>query len=368
MLETSKSAGAIDWLVLVRDRRWGSQQKVQLVKTFGSAAGALQATAGEVREAITGRPRGSDAQVSQSDIDIDLAWLNDPQNYVITLFDDQYPPLLKELVDPPLLLFATGDLTLLNQPKVAIVGSRRPTPVGAKIAGQLAADLSKQGITITSGMALGVDGIAHEATLNADGDTIAIMGCGLDIVYPARHQSMFQLIRQHGLLLSEYPLGYAPNKYTFPQRNRIVSGLSHGVIIIEAAERSGTLITARLAAEQNREVMVVPGSSCSAQYRGSHALIQQGAALITNADDALLCLASALQWNDVAIQNVVRDDRVLPADLASLLGHVGASSTSVDDIVLASGLTAAEVSSMLLVLELEGAITMETDGGYVNLC
>lgn len=231
---------------------------------------------------------------------------------------------------------------------------------------RISADLAALGVVITSGMALGIDGMAHQAALSGGGQTIAVMGCGLDVIYPARNSGLYQAIAENGLLVSEFPLGVKPSKYTFPMRNRIVSGLSLGVLIVEAAIRSGTLITASFASEQNKEVMVLPGSALSRQYEGSHDLIKNGAALVACSEDVLHCLATQLG-------DVLRSQRKPSlgaseeAERSMLLKFIGAESTSIDSITLGSGLTTTEVSSMLLELELKGVVAVAQDGGYVNL-
>ncbi|MGK0375326.1 MAG: DNA processing protein [Arenicella sp.] len=301
-------------------------------------------------------------------IDADLGWLDQPSHYLIPITDPRYPSLLRRLIDPPLALFAIGDITLLNEPQVAIVGSRKPTPIGDRMTRSISRGLASVGVVVTSGMALGIDGIAHQAALQSGGSSIAVLGNGLDTVYPSRHKALFQHLSTAGLLISEYPLGTPPARHTFPQRNRIVSGLSHGVVIVEAAERSGTLITARLAMEQNRDVMVVPGSALSSQYQGSHELIKQGAALVTCSDDVLCCLSEPLSrfLQDANSKRPVKHLEVL-VTASPLLQYISVESTSVDEIILGSQLTSAEVSSMLLELELIGAVAIANDGGYVNL-
>ena len=223
-------------------------------------------------------------------------------------------------------------------------------------------------------MALGIDAISHQTALDSNQPTIAVMGCGLDIIAPARHRALFQKISQNGLVISEYPLGYPASKYTFPQRNRIVSGLSYGVVIVEAADKSGTLITARLAMEQNREVFVIPGSPVNPQYVGSHRLIQQGAILTTGVDDVLVELRLTLQ-KEIFVNASASDDTPeivknseKNGDKFPLLTHIDYHPTSVNKIILGSGLTASEVSSMLLVLELEGLVAVTQEGSYIRVC
>ena len=371
-----------DWCRLLRDRRWSQKQKYRLLSVLGSPGVIYTYADSHLREIVGGKFRSPSAQVDEADLDTDQKWLAEPDNHLITLCDPRFPELLKQLSDPPIALFASGNLGLLDDPKVAIVGSRRPTPVGAKLVKKLARDLAASGLVISSGMALGIDGMAHQAALDGQGLTIAVMGCGLDIVYPTRNRQLHAQVLEHGLILSEYPLGYKPTRFTFPQRNRIVSGLSYGVVIVEAAERSGTLITARLALDQDRELMVVPGSSLSAQYEGSHQLLREGASLVTSAQDVLFALQQPLQQYiserpssstmllDKPLKS--RGDKVNVSDMEipkaqSLLQHIGAESTPVNQIIAASGLSASEVSSLLLTLELENIIAIDSDGGVVSL-
>jgi len=360
----------VGWCRLIRDRRWSTAQKQQLIRHFKNPEIVLAASEVQARTIISGRQRSSTSKVEKSMLDADLHWLAQESHYLIPISDPRYPDILRQLPDPPLALFAIGDISLLKEPQVAIVGSRRPTPIGDKIARSISHELATLGVVVTSGMALGIDGIAHQAALGAGGSSIAVLGNGLDTIYPSRHKAMFEQLSAQGLLVSEYPLGVKPARHTFPQRNRIVSGLSYGVIIIEAAERSGTLITARLAMEQNREVMVVPGSALSSQYRGSHDLIKQGAALVSSSDDVLHCLSEQLsrflQADTINDGSQLKPIEGLALE-SPLLQYISAESTSVDDIILSSQLTSAEVSSMLLELELIGAVAITNDGGYVNL-
>lgn len=358
------------WLFFIRDRRWSLGQKRRLISHYNNPSAIYTRTKEEICTCIKGRYKNTNAQVSDVILENDEKWLALDGNHLITIDDDCYPRALKEIYDPPIALFAKGDPTCLSEPLIAMVGSRRPSPVGAKLASELANRLARLGISITSGMALGVDGMAHRACLDAGTKTVAVMGCGLDIVYPARHRKLFADVVGNGCVVSEYPLGSAPSRYSFPQRNRIVSGLSLGVIIIEAAERSGTLITARLAAEQNRQVMVVPGSVLSSQYRGSHRLLRQGAALVCEIDDVLFELSNALGTTFLdRLSSMSSDSNIEPfgAPPHPIVQHLSDQSRSVDQIIQASGLTAAEVSSMLLILEVDGVIAATDDGGYVRL-
>ncbi len=367
----SQSSSLEAWCRLIRDRRWSRQQKKQLLDHYQNPQAILDAPVFEARALISGKLCSASANVDEADIRADVEWLSEHDQNLVSMLDAHYPESLLHLPDPPIALFLKGHSELLSEPQVSIVGSRSPTPVGKKVAASLARDLSLAGITIISGMALGIDGVAHTGALDAQGSSIAVLGNGLDIVYPARNRTLFERLANNGLLLSEYPLGVRPDRYTFPQRNRIVSGLAHGIIIVEAAERSGTLITARLGLEQNKEVMVVPGSALSAQYRGSHQLINQGASLVSEASDVLMCLSQELS----AYRLKAKPDNVSDGEIQAssegvqnpLLEFISSESTSVDDIISSSQLTSAEVSSMLLELELIGAVAIASDGGYVNL-
>jgi DNA processing protein len=355
-------------LRFIRDRRWSRAQKHGLLQAYESPSRIYATGLDKLKQAVGGF-QSNDAKISDHRLELDLQWLSQPSHNLIMLGAPDYPTLLNEISDPPIALFAIGNLNLINEPKIAIVGSRRPTPIGAQIASRLASGLAEFGIVVTSGMALGVDAIAHQAALDVGQTTIAVMACGLDLVYPQRHRRLFDEIAHKGLLISEYPPGVPATKYAFPQRNRIVSGLSYGVLIVEAAERSGTLITARLAAEQNREVMVVPGSSLSAQYYGSHRLLRQGAALTSSVDDIMFCLNEPLQKFCERPVDVPRKNPTPIADTETktLLEYVGYESTSMDSLIISSGLTAAEVCAMLVALELQGLVSIASDGGYVNL-
>ena len=361
------------WCRLIRDRRWSTSQKRELLNALNTPQAILAAPRQRVKELISGRLLPPGPKVSEERIHADVNWLADDAHHLIPIGSPSYPELLNELPDPALALFAIGDVSLLNRPQVAIVGSRKPTPVGDRVARMMSQGLAEVGIVITSGMALGVDGAAHEAALSSEGRSIAVLGNGLDTVYPAKHRALFEQLTSSDLVVSEFPLGVSPSRYTFPQRNRIISGLSYGVVVVEAAERSGTLITARLALEQNKEVMAVPGSALSSQYQGSHTLIQQGAALVSTPADVLNCLSGPLRRmlqdkvNAEQGSGCVVDDSLATSQQRTLLECISVESTPVDDIISMSQLTSAEVSSMLLELELMGVVAVAADGGYVNL-
>jgi len=226
------------WLALIRDSRWSRRQKHELIKKFQTPRAIYQSSIENLYQTISGRVK-TDVTTSTLDslmeqVAKDLSWIDACNANLVTYDHPSYPVLLNEINDPPLALFTLGDISLLCEPQIAIVGSRRPTPIGAKVARQIAQELSSLGIVITSGMALGIDGLAHQGALDEGNSTVAVMGCGLDTIYPFRHKKMFEQIQSTGLIISEYPLGVKPSKYTFPERNRIVSGLCVGTIIVEA--------------------------------------------------------------------------------------------------------------------------------------
>jgi DNA processing protein len=280
---------------------------------------------------------------------------------------------LRQLPDPPALLYVHGDVSLLSEPQLAMIGSRNPTTSGQRTATEFAQYLASTGLIITSGLALGIDAASHQGALDVDMPTIAVMGTGLDRVYPARHRDLARRIAGQGALVSEFPIGTSPRAENFPQRNRIISGLSLGTLVVEAAKRSGSLITARHAGEQGREVFAIPGSIHNPLSRGCHHLIRQGAKLVETAQDVIdeLCaLATASSPSAPAAGSpaaVPATDPLQDFEYRRLLDAIGFHPTSVDQLVQDSGLTPAEVSSMLLQLELAGYIAAGPGGVYNRL-
>lgn len=362
------------WFRLIRDKRWSRKQKHKLLLFFGGPKEILLASTLEIELALGEKYKPSLAKAKRFEVERDDQWLKNEGNHFIHCFDERFPSLLKQISDPPLALFAIGDIDLLAGPCVAIVGSRRPTQVGAKVAADISASLARWGIAVVSGLALGIDGLAHGAALRASGPSIAVLGCGLDIVYPSRNKELYTAMQATALVVSEYPLGFAPTKYSFPDRNRLVSGLSEGVVIIEAAERSGTLITARHALDQDRDVMVVPGPAVSSQYAGSHQLIRDGAALICSGQDVLNQLSSELRahCDNAIVEGGPYDEGVdVALDLGlkqkAVLELFDYATMGVDSVIEKSSLTAAEVSAILLELELNGCVAKTIDGGYAKI-
>lgn len=296
-------------------------------------------------------------------IDQDLEWFDSDFKHLIPITSKDYPALLKEIPDPPKLLFVHGDKSLLKAHQIAIVGSRNPTAQGKENTREFAKTLASAGAVITSGMALGVDGIAHQAALDNGQTTIAVVGTGLDRIYPARHKELAIQISQQGALVSEFPLGTPVKASNFPVRNRIICGMSLGTLVVEAAIRSGSLITARLAMEQGREVFAIPGSIHNTLARGCHSLIKQGAKLVETAEEIIEELGALATWQTEHNQQDEPQEFVLEKEYQDMLEFVDDSTTSVDTIIQRSGLEIEVVSHMLLLLELNNYIA-SVPGGY----
>jgi len=361
------------WLALIRAPYVGPVSFQRLLTCFASVQDVFNATAPDLSQ--VGLKQGTIDYLQKPDwrrIDEDLDWLEHSEVSVLLLTDPDYPKLLAEISDPPPVLFIRGNREVLQQPQLAIVGSRNPTPAGKETAHDFAYHLASQGLTITSGMALGIDAASHEGALRANGNTIAVAGTGLDRVYPAVHHDLAHKITHNGALISEFPPGTAPSKHNFPRRNRIISALSMGVLVVEAALRSGSLITAKQALEQGREVFAVPGSIHNPQARGCNSLIKQGAKLVETAEDIFEELASLFlfsQNSTITRQTDAADNStghpvILEADYQKVLESVGFEPTAVDTVIERSGLTADAVCSMLLVLELQGMIATTSSGHY----
>lgn len=361
------------WVSVLRAPGIGPRTYLRLLEAFEDPSAALAAPASRLRDLGVPEPaRDYLARPDQSRIDADLAWLGAEGNHLVTWRDDAYPPLLREISNPPPLLFVRGDVQTLKLPQLAIVGSRNPSASGRETARELAKFLSRSGISIISGLAQGIDCAAHQGALEAEGPgvTIAVTGTGLDLVYPRGHRELAHRVAESGALVSEFPPGTKARPEHFPRRNRIISGLSLGTLVVEAALRSGSLITARLAAEQGREVFAIPGSIHNPLARGCHSLIRQGAKLVETASDVLeelgVLIGSSGARRDEAAPAPISDVE-LDADYRKLLSEMGFDPISVDHLVQRTGLTADAVSSMLLLLELEGLVSALDGGRYCRV-
>ena len=300
-----------------------------------------------------------------------LAWLQAPNHHLIGWTCPDYPPLLRDSPNPPVAIFVDGDPSLLWQPAIAVVGSRIPSAGGRDHARDFATALLGHGLTIASGLAAGVDAAAHRAALACNKPTYAVIGTGPDLAYPRHHRELQAQLARHGAVLSEYPPGTTPRSGQFPARNRLLAALALGTVVIEAAERSGALITARLASEAGREVFAVPGSIHNPMARGCHRLIRDGATLVTHADDILEGVANMAGELAQALQTRLQTPTSPPPaapcpapalpdpDYQRLWNALGFDPTGMDLLIERTGLTAASLSSMLLVMELEGRVSSE---------
>ena len=294
-------------------------------------------------------------------------WLTAPNHHIIDSASDDFPELLRQIPGPPTLLYVLGNIDALHLPALAVVGSRNPTTGGVRNAYDFSRHLAQSGFCIVSGLAQGIDTAAHKGALDAGAKTVAFLGHGIDRVYPAENRELAHRIAEEGALCSEYPLGSPPRGAHFPQRNRLISGLSLGTVVVEAATRSGSLISARLAAEQGREIFAIPGSIHNPLSRGCHQLIRQGAKLVDCADDIVSELAPLVEH---LMQNAEIPSLESPAatqhdsDYQALLSTLSYDPASADQLAEHSGLTIDQVSSMLLILELEGKIQVQAGGRY----
>lgn len=365
-----------------RAKGLGPKSMQRIIEQFGGAAQALSVGDQALREAGL-RAEGIKAYraLPADAADEDWRWLEaSNEHHILVPEDSRYPPLLASITNAPPLLFVLGQAELLNDPQLAIVGSRNPTQAGKENARAFAAYLVSNGLTITSGLAVGIDACSHEAALDAGGHTLAVVGNGLDIIYPVKNRSLAERISQHGALISEFPIGTPAYPQHFPRRNRIISAITVGVLVVEATLQSGTLVTARHAMEQGREVFAIPGSIHNPLARGCHHLIRQGAKLVETAADIWEEIAPHLNaWlqqerlvlppKNEALE--VTDEwqvfEKLDPEYQQVLAALGYEALPIDQIILNTGLTAEQVSSILLMLELQGLVAACGGGHYMRL-
>jgi DNA processing protein len=349
------------WLRLTLVSGVGGQSQRRLLKEFGLPDNVFQASSAALQRivspAIAERLLGEDVSAQ---IDAALAWAAQPGNCLVTLADAAYPRRLLQTEDPPTLLYVKGRIELLNRPCVAVVGSRNCTPQGAANAEKFSCALSQAGLTVVSGLALGIDGAAHRGALAAPGATVAVVGTGADRLYPARNRDLALRIANEGVIVSEFHMGTPALAANFPRRNRVISGLSLGVLVVEAAERSGSLITARFAAEQGREVFAIPGSIHSPLSKGCHKLIKQGAKLVEDAQDILEEL-------DLKPTREIANESTVPQQDDGLLNAMGFDPTDIDALAERSGLSAQTLAATLLELELAGRVAPLPGGRFQRL-
>ncbi|RZW19498.1 MAG: DNA-protecting protein DprA, partial [Desulfobulbaceae bacterium] len=349
-----------DWLSLSLIPGLGPVTFWNLINNLGSPTEVLDASAAVLQQIPGLKPSLVEALAQKSLIDevaeAELVHLHELDAHVITAHYSAYPELLSRTAAPPPVLFVRGRKDLLNRPSVAIVGSRAATSYGRRTAFNLASNLAAKQVIVVSGLATGIDAEAHAGCLAGGGDTIAVLGCGLDIVYPRSNRDLYDQVIEQGVLLSEYALGTKPDGFRFPARNRIIAGISHGVVVVEAARKSGSLITVQYALEEGREVFAVPGQIDSAKSGGAHWLLQQGASLIVSADDIIDNLS--LQLGELPQQDAsaLSQPAELDDESLALLTLLDSYPIRRDELLERSGIKSAKISEMLLLLELEGLI------------
>lgn len=363
----SLSDGLADWLRLTLIPGIGGESQRKLLAAFGLpetvfAAGysALRGVIGDRLAALLLDTDNRDAVARALD------WATQPGQHILTLADSAYPQALLDIPDPPTLLYVRGRIDLLNRPSLAMVGSRHPTPQGLDNAHQFAVALAKAGLVIVSGLALGIDAAAHQGALACGGDSIAVIGTGNDRIYPARNRELAIALAERGCVISEFPLGTPVAAANFPRRNRLISGLARAVLVVEATVDSGSLITARLAAEQGREVCAIPGSIHAPQARGCHKLIKQGAKLVETAEDVLeeLGLDNRPTHKTDSPTTTTRSDDPNSAHILAALGY---DPCPLDTLIQRCGLTAEALSVILLRLELDGQVAALPGERYQRL-
>ncbi|OED45226.1 DNA protecting protein DprA [Endozoicomonas sp. (ex Bugula neritina AB1)] len=361
------------WLLLSLMPGLGPIKTQRLLECFGTPERVVLAPQQELRRVLSGKVADTiGSRTTQQKINRQLQltkqWLDSSEaHHIITPDSHLYPELLKALPDAPVILYVIGNPSLLSEPQIAVVGSRRPTPSGCRVAKEFSEQLAHSGLVITSGMAMGIDGAAHQGALSSYGGTIAVLGTGVDQIYPVRHKNIYSLIASNGALVSEFPLGTTPFAGNFPKRNRIISGLSLGVLVVEAALESGSLISARMAAEQGREVFAVPGSVINPLSKGCHKLIRDGAVLVESADDILMELAPQLQQQiKVSVPfSAIQSKEIDPLRL-KVIESMGYDVISIDLLSEICGIPCHELSALLTEMELDGVIEA-TPGGFIRL-
>lgn len=358
----TRDTGLASWLQLSLTPGLGTSAFRKLLGEFGLPEAILQRTGAELARHAGGALSQLHSDEVRRAVDQALEWAEHPAHWVLTLADAAYPRALLEIADPPCVMYARGRRALLNSPALAIVGSRNASAQGLQNAESFARAFSAAGLTIVSGLALGIDAAAHRGALPEPGSTIAVLGTGIDMIYPRRNAALAEEIAERGLLLTEFPLGASPAAHHFPRRNRLISGLAQGCLVVEAALASGSLITARSAADQGREVFAIPGSIHSPLSKGCHALIKSGAKLVESAEDVLAELTgyrSSVREQPIASKRPEVDH--------GLLRHMGHDPVDVDSLCTRAAMPADQVAAELLLLELDGRVAALPGGFYQRL-
>lgn len=362
----------VDWLALGLIPGLGNKTALQLVEHFGDPTSLFTACVRDqkickgIKASL--RPHLNSPERFRSQAVSLLQRLDTCGGAAICLHDRQYPTLLKEIADPPHVLYVQGNMELLDSLSVAMVGSRAATAYGKRAAFSLAKSLAQSGVTIVSGVAMGIDSQAHQGALAVQGPTIGVLGCGLDVVYPRGNAQLYDTLRREGLLVTEYPLGTKPDGFRFPARNRIIAGLSRGVVVVEAARKSGSLITAEMALEEGRDIFAVPGQIDSFKSSGTHWLLQEGAKLVQSAEDILIEYEEEVVPFDTCTAVIHRAAPAIDKESAALLEKIEVYPVSRDELISRSGLPSSKVAELLLMLELEGLVEITPGDGVRRLC
>ena len=368
-IPASRIALLTDWLRLDGARGVGLRTAHLLLEAFGSPRAIFQAGHAALSEhvgpALARNLSAPPTRATRELIAATLAWLQHPSHHVLALGDAAYPQALANIPDPPLLLYIQGRIDLLARPALAIVGSRNATLQGKANAAAFATAVSDAGVCVVSGLALGIDAAAHEGALRGAGSTIAVVGTGADLFYPARNRALAERIANDGCIVSEYALGTPPSSGNFPRRNRIISGLASGVLVIEAAAQSGSLITARVAAEQGREVYALPGSIHAPLAKGCHKLIRDGARLVETVDEILEAMQVSPLASPPSANGTATSALPTESDCTDLLAQLGHEALAVDDLLERLGTSIGQLSMGLLALEMAGMIE-RLPGGKVQ--
>ena len=372
------------WILLWQAPGVGAKTYQKLLDKFDSPQDVFAATAEMLKQAgISPKVVSSiQNQKNANSANADIEWLNSSdRHFIITIDCAEYPALLKQINNPPPLLYIHGNPSLLNDPQLAVVGSRSPTQSGLSNAYEFSKFLANSGLCITSGLALGVDGAAHKGALDANAPTIAVIATGADRIYPARHRDLAHRIVEQGAIVSEFSIGTQAKSENFPRRNRLISGMSHGTLVVEAAKRSGSLITAQLASEQNREVLAIPGSIHNPLARGCHQLIRQGAKLVETAEDILEEMANVIDVDsiqndlDITSSNIISPESTIQeeskidtdSEYNELLDQMGYDPISIDELVLRTSQSPESIAAMLLMLELKSKVSSNGGGTYTRI-
>ncbi len=356
-----------DWLSLSLVPGLGNVLMARLLAVYGEPAAVLRASPKELRQ-VPGVGAKLAQAICHSDqkvaADRELEKANRENVTILSCDDQRYPELLSHIYDPPAVLYVKGEVDLLSSTCVAMVGSRAATVYGTRVANDMARRLAYEGVTVVSGVALGIDAAAHTGALQG-GHTVGVLGCGIDVVYPRQHQKLYEQIIEKGALISEAPFGAQPEAFRFPARNRIISGLSQGIVVVEAAQRSGSLITARLALEQGREVFAIPGRIDSAKSCGAHRLLKEGASLVHTVDD----IFQELGFHGVCEGSLEQEDEkrlgtALTLEEKKLYGWLDVYPQNIDELIQKACMAPEKVAELLLLLELKGLVESLSGNQY----